>query len=690
MKAYATEAIRNVVLMGHGSVGKTTLAEAALFVSGGINRFGAIEDQNTVSDYDEDEHKRKFSLNLALIPVEWEERKINIVDTPGYADFVSEVICGAQAADMALVVVDAVSGPEIGTDRAWAIADRLGLPRMIVVNRMDRENANFGTVLASLQLRWGPKVTPLQLPIGAHDDFRGVVDLLHMRAYAGEMGDETPVPDDLQAQAEALRAQLIETIVETDEDLMAKYFADEELTEDELRRVLHGGLDHGLIIPVVCASAVKQIGVRQLLHNIAFSGPSPADRDPIAAGDVQLTADPAAPPVALVFKTAADPYVGRLTYLRVISGVVKSDSHLWNANKGADERLGTLYVQKGKDQEAVGELPAGDIGVVAKLAHTATGDTLCTKENAVQLPPIVFPNPVYSMAVKPTSKAGVDKLGPSLQRLLEEDPGLHLTRDPASAETILAGLGDAHLDVTIERLRRKFNIDVELALPRVPYRETISKHGGADYTHKKQTGGHGQYARVVLEVQPLAPGAGLKFTPKVVGGSVPKEFIPAVEKGIFEAARDGVVAGYELTDCEVFLIDGKHHPVDSSEMAFKLAASQALKEAVNAAGGGLLEPIMTVRVTAPEAHAGDVVSDLNTKRAKIHGINPDGGMSVVDAEVPLAEVQRYASDLRSITQGRGAFELEFDHYGEVPATIAQRVIADHRKAQDEAHAAHAH
>ena len=688
MKAYATKDIRNVVLMGHGSVGKTTIGEAALFVSGGTTRFGSIEDQNTVSDYDEDEHKRKFSLNLSILPVEWEERKINIVDTPGYADFVSEVICGAQAADMALVVVDAVSGPEVGTDRAWSIADRLGLPRMIVVNRMDRDNANFGTVLAAMQLRWGPKVTPLQLPIGAAESFEGVVDLLHMRAYIGDKGEEAPVPADLQAQADSLRSQLIEAIVETDEDLMTKYFADEELTEDELRQVLHGGLDHGLIIPVVCSAATRHIGVRQLLHNIAFSGPSPADRDAIKAGDAELTADPAAPPVALVFKTAADPYVGRLTYLRVISGTVKSDSHLWNTNKAADERLGTVYVQKGKDQEAVSELAAGDIGVVAKLAHTSTGDTLCTKEHPVELPPIVFPNPVYSMAVRPTSKAAVDKLGPSLQRLLEEDPGLQLTRDAASAETILAGLGDAHLDVTIERLRRKFNVEVELSLPTVAYRETVAKRGTADYTHKKQTGGHGQYARVVLEVQPLPPGTGLQFSQKVVGGSVPKEFIPAVEKGVTEAASAGVIAGYELTDCEVTLLDGKHHPVDSSEMAFKLAASQALKEAVQSASGGLLEPIMTIRVRAPESHAGDVVSDLNTKRAKIHSISPDGGMSVVEAEVPLAEVQRYASDLRSITQGRGGFELEFDHYGEVPGNIAQKVINDHKKALEEAHAAH--
>jgi elongation factor G len=470
MKVYSTEDIRNVVLVGHGSVGKTMLAEAAMFESGGTTRLGTIQDQNTVSDYDEDEHKRKFSLNLSILPVEWEGRKINLIDTPGYADFISEVICGANAADLAVVVVDAVSGPEVGTDRSWNITEKLGLPKMIVVNRMDRENANFGQVLSQLQARWGHKVMPLQIPIGAHETFNGIVDLLHMKAYLGEKAEEAEIPADLKDEAETLRAQLIEGIVETDEALMNKYFADEELSEDELRKVLHGGLDHNLIIPVVCASATKLIGVQQVLHNIAFSGPSPADRDPMDAGGKQLTADESAPAAIHVFKTAADPYVGRLTYMRVVSGVVKADSHLWNTNQQVDERLGTLYVQRGKEQLPVPELHAGDIGVVAKLAHTATGDTLCQKELAAKFPAVEFPNPVFSMAVHPTSKGAVDKLGTSLQRLVEEDPGLQLSRDPSSGEIILAGLGDAHLDVTIERLKRKFNIDVELTLPRVPYR----------------------------------------------------------------------------------------------------------------------------------------------------------------------------------------------------------------------------
>jgi elongation factor G len=687
MKVYPTADIRNVVLIGHGSVGKTSLGEAALFVSGATTRLGNVNDGNTVGDYDEDEHKRKFSLNLALLPAEWEGKKVNIIDTPGYADFVSEVICGVAAADLGVVVVDAVAGPEVGTERVWQIAERRGLPRMIVVNRMDRENANFGNVYEACRARWGTKVVPLILPIGAHDAFKGVMDVLAMKAYMGDRAEEAPIPaGEAQTHADGARTAVIEAIVETDEALMERYFADEAIGADELAAALKKALATGQVVPVVAVSSTKLIGVRRFLTALATLAPSPADRPAIEVDSGMVAADPAGPAALSVFKTSADPFVGKLTYLRVARGTIASDSHLWNVGRSADERLGTLYVQRGNHQEAVPQLRAGDIGVVAKLAVTQTGDTLASRDAQVSLPPIAFPSPVYSMSVRPTSKGGADKLGPSLARLVEEDPGLRLSRDPQTGEQILAGLGDAHLEVTVERLKRKFNVDVELSLPRVPYRETVAKRASADYTHKKQTGGHGQYGRVAIEIVPTGRGTGLKFSEKVVGGSVPKEFIPAVEKGVHETAKEGVVAGYELTDCEVVLLDGKHHPVDSSEMSFKLAASQALKEAVAGAGPMLLEPVMTIKVMAPDAHAGDVVSDLNTKRAKIHGISPEGGMSVVEAEVPLAEVQRYASDLRSITQGRATFELEFDHYGEVPGQIAQKVIADHRKAVEAAHA----
>ena len=674
MKVYSSADIRNVVLTGHGHVGKTTLGEAALFVSGAVTRMGFIEEQNTIGDYDDDEHRRKFSLNLSVLPVEWNGAKINLIDTPGYADFVSEVICGVRAADLALIVVDAVSGPEVGTDRVWQIVEERGLPRMILVNRMDRENADFSTVVDSLREKWGTAVAPLHLPIGESHDFRGVIDLLTMKAYLGEGGEPGDVPADYQDAAEELRAALIESIVENDEDLMTKYFEDEEITAEELAGALRTALAGGDIVPLLCASSTHQIGVRQVLDTLVAAAPSPLQREVVDAEGESLEVSAGASPAVLVFKTSADPYVGRLSYLRVMTGTVKADSHLWNSSKSSDERLGTIYRQRGKDQEPVEALSAGDIGVVAKLSDTGTGDTLATKDKPTLLPSITFPEPVYSMAVRPGPKAAVDKLGPSLQRLVEEDPGLRLRRDMTTSETILEGLGDAHLDVAVGRLLQKFHLEVELSLPRVPYRETVGRTSAADYTHKKQTGGHGQYARVAIEIRPLARGSGLQFNSKVVGGSVPREFIPAVEKGVMETAREGVVAGYELTDCEITLFDGKHHPVDSSEMAFKLAATQALKEAVSGAHGVLLEPVMTIRVRTPEGNAGDVVGDLNTKRARIHGLIPEGALSVVEADVPLAEVQRYASDLRSLTQGRGLFELEFDRYEEVPGNVAQRVI----------------
>ena len=674
MKVYPSEDIRNVVLAGHGNVGKTTLGEAALFVSGAVTRMGSIEEQNTNGDYDEDEHRRKFSLNLAVLPVEWNGAKVNLIDTPGYADFVSEVICGVRAADVALIVVDAVSGPEVGTDRVWQIAEERALPRMILVNRLDRENADFNTVLDSLREKWGTAVAPLFLPIGESHDLSGVIDLLAMKAYLGESGEPGDIPAEYQDTAEELRSALVESIVENDDDLMAKYFEDEEITPEELHAALRTALAAGDIVPLLCASSTHQIGVRQVLDTLVAVAPTPLQREVADAGGESLEVSADASPAVLVFKTSADPYVGRLSYLRVMTGTVKADSHLWNSSKSSDERLGTIYRQRGKDQEPVEGLSPGDIGVVAKLSDTATGDTLGTKDKPILLPTMIFPEPVYSMAVRPGANAAVDKLGPSLQRLVEEDPGLRLRRDLSTSETILEGLGDAHLDVAVGRLLQKFNIEVELSLPRVPYRETVGRTSAADYTHKKQTGGHGQYARVAIEIRPLARGSGLQFNSKVVGGSVPREFIPAVQKGVMETAREGVVAGYELTDCEITLLDGKHHPVDSSEMAFKLAAGQALKEAVSGAHGVLLEPVMTIRVRTPEGNAGDIVGDLNTKRARIHGIAPDGSLSVVDADVPLAEVQRYASDLRSLTQGRGLFELEFDRYEEVPGNVAQRVI----------------
>jgi elongation factor G len=681
MKEYKTDQIRNVVLIGHGSTGKTSLAEAAAFASGAVNRMGRVDDGSTVSDYEPDETKRKISISLALVPVEWAGHKINLIDTPGYADFVAEVRSGIRAADLGCVVVDAVSGVQVGTEVAWMNADREKLPRVIVVNRMDRENANFDQALQQLQARWGKRIAPLTLPIGAQDSFSGVVNVLENKAYTGDKGAPAEVPADMASAVSAAREQLIEAVCEADDDLMSKYLEGEELFEEELAAALRKGIAAGVVIPVFATSATKSIGVTKFLDALVADAPSPADvpARKTASGD-EIAADASGPLAAFVFKTAADPFVGRLTYLRVVSGTFKSDSHVWNANRSADERVGNVLALRGKTQDHVPALAAGDIGAVAKLAQTVTGDTLATKEKAITLPPIEFPRPPYNLAVTPKGKADVDKMGPSLQRIAEEDPTLIVHRDETTSEMVISGMGETHIEVAAERLKRKFNVEVDLHQPRVPYRETVTQKVDSEYIHKKQTGGHGQYARVAIKVEPNK-GKGYEFVDAVVGGSVPRNYIPAVEKGVHEAMNEGALAHFPMVDVKVTLYDGKEHPVDSSEMAFKLAGSQALKQGASKANPVLLEPIVTMKIRVPEGNTGDVMSDLNGKRAKVHGMSPeDDGTTVIDAEAPLAEVQRYATDLRSITQGRGSFEMQFDHYEEAPTHIAQKVIAEAQKA----------
>jgi len=680
MNTYTTDKIRNVVLLGHGGTGKTSLAEAALFDSGATSRLGRVEDGNTVSDFEPDEVKRKISLSLALVPVEWQGTKVNLIDTPGYADFVGEVLSGIRAADAGLVVVDAAAGVQVGTEMAWANADRAKLPRLVLVNRMDRENANFDAALQQLQDRYGKKVAPLQLPIGAQDSFSGVVNLIDGKAYTGEKGQPGEPPADIAGAIAAAREQLVEAVADVDDELLNKYLEGEELSAEELTAALKKGVAAGVVYPVLAASSTKNIGVTKLLDALVQYAPSPAELPARAANDgTELPADAAAPLAAFVFKTAADPFVGRLTYLRIYSGTLKADSHVWNASRNADERIGQLSVLRGKTQEHVPFLAAGDIGAVAKLAQTLTGDTLATKEKPFVIEPVQYPRPPFNVAVTPKGKADVDKMGPSLQRIVEEDPTLIVHRDESTGETILSGMGDTHVDVAAERLKRKFGVEVDLHPPRVPYRETVTAKVNSEYIHKKQTGGHGQYARVHVTIEPNR-GKGFEFVDAVVGGAVPRNYIPAVEKGVAEAMGEGALAHYPMVDVKVTLFDGKEHPVDSSEMAFKLAGSMALKQGALKANPVLLEPIYRLKVRVPEAFTGDVMSDLNGKRAKVHGMNPeDGGMTVIDAEAPLAEVLRYATDLRSITQGRGTFEMEFDHYEEVPQHIAQKVIAEANK-----------
>ncbi len=677
MKQYATDKIRNLVLLGHGGTGKTSLAEAALFVSGAIGRLGHVEEGTTASDFDPDEIKRKISINTALLPVEWRDHKINLIDAPGYADFIGDACSGLAAADAALVVVCAASGVQVGTETAWDMLSERHLPRAVFINRLDRENADFDETLSQVQSELSHRCVAVEIPIGSQDTFEGVVDLVTQKAFMGDQATPADVPADMAGRVEELRAQLLEAVAENDEELLDKYLESADLSEDEIRRGLALGFAAGDLYPVFSGSATREIGVSRFLDTVTEFFPSPADHK-VAANEgekqVELSPDPDGPLAAQVFKTTADPFVGKLTFLRVFSGTLKADSHVWNANKGVDERVGQLFVVRGKNHEPAQQLVAGDIGGVAKLSETLTGDTLCVKEHQVTLPPIEFPEPIFSVALYPHSKADTEKMSAALARITEEDPVLSVHRDPDTGETVLSGIGETHIESACEKMRRKFGADVVHETPRVPYRETLTLHANAEHTHKKQSGGHGQYAKVTLEIEPLPRGSGFEFVNKVVGGSVPRQYIPAVEQGVEEALREGILAHNPVVDVRISLVDGKEHPVDSSEMAFKLAGAQAVKAGALKAKPVLLEPIVNVRVRAPEAYTGDLVSDLNGKRGHVLGISPDEKVTVIDAQVPLAEIQHYATDLRSLTQGRASFELTFDHYAEVPDHVAKKVI----------------
>ena len=681
MKEYATENIRNVALIGHGSTGKTSLSEAMLFSAKTINRLGRVDDGTTTSDFDPDEIRRSFSVNLSVLPFEWQGTKLNILDTPGYADFVGEVKCGVRAADAAVIMVCAASGVQVGTEYAWAYADEQNLPRLVFINRMDRENADFHQTLSQLQEMFGQKCVAFQLPLGAQANFRGVVDLLTMKAYVGEKGEAQDVPKELLEQATSLREKLVEAAAETDDTLITKYLEGEDLSEEELRRGLRMGVIRGSLIPVLTGSATKNIAVTLLMDALCRCLPSPTDMAVAVQDGEPIQADAKGPLVALVFKTTADPYVGRLTYFRVYCGTLKADSQAWNANKGSAERIGPLYLIRGKSQEQVSQVLAGDIGAVAKLTETSTGDTLASHEKSIILPGISFPEPAFSGAVHPKSKADLDKMGSALTRIAEDDPTLRVSRNQDTNETILSGLGDSHVEVAVEKIRRKFGVDLEMTTPKVPYKETITTSSSAEYTHKKQTGGHGQYARVAIELTPLPRGSGFEFAQRIVGGVVPRQYISSVEKGVTEALQEGVLARYPMIDMKVTLFDGKEHPVDSSDIAFKIAAAAALKKGAQEAHPVLIEPIMNLQVAVPEANTGDVISDLNGKRAKVLGMTPEGTRTVIEAQAPLAEVQHYAADLRSMTQGRGSYSMQFSHYEEVPAHVVQRIIEQAQKEQ---------
>jgi len=681
MKQYGLEDIHNLVLLSHCGAGKTSLSEAILFTAGAIKRLGKVDDGTTTSDYDPAEVKRKISINLAMLPGEWQGTKINLIDTPGYSDFAGEVKAAIRVSEGAIIVICAASGVEVGSEQVWAYSEEASLPRLIFINKMDRENADFYRTLAQLQSKFGSRCLPLQLPIGAQDDFQGMVDLLAMKSYIGSPAKEAEVPSSLKDQADSFREKLVEAIAEIDDRLIEKYLGGEELSRDELSNGLRQAVVTGKIVPILVGSALKNIGITSLLDVMYSYLPLPKERDVVIAGDsakqVQMI-EPSqdAPLAALVFKTSADPYVGKLTYFRVYMGTIESNSQVWNATQGEVERIGQLFTLRGKTQEPVSQVRAGDIGAVAKLNVTSTGDTLSTRDKPMPIAPTLFPEPAFSEAVHPKTKADVDKLGVALSRLSEEDPTLQVHREADTNETILSGLGETHLEVAAEKMLRKFGVGVKLETPKVPYKETITIPAKAEYKHRKQTGGHGQYGHVCLDLEPLPRGSGREFIDKVVGGAIPKNYIPAVEKGVNEAAQEGVLAGYPVVDIKTRIYDGTYHPVDSSDICFKIAGAQALKKGLSEGQPILLEPIMNIKVSVPEDFTGDIIGDLNAKRARVLGMNPEDGRNVIEAQVPQAEILRYAIDLKSITQGRGSFTADFSHYEEVPPQIAQKIIAE--------------
>jgi elongation factor G len=687
MKEYATEFVRNVALVSHGGGGKTSFGEAALFLTGAINRMGKVEDGNTVSDYEEEEIRRKLSLSTSILPVEYRNHKINLLDSPGYFDFIGEVISALRVADAAVVMIDSVSGVEVGTEIVWGYCSQFKLPRFVLISKMDRENASFDRTLASArQLSQDATLLPIQLPWGEKHDFKGVIDLLSMTARRGDGAESEPIPEEMRPKADEARIAVIEAAAEGDDALLEKYLEGGELSAEEVMRGLRGAIGSGRFVPVLATAATANLGVAPVLDAMIDIFPSPKQIKPAvaqgASGEEMLPASDSGPLAAYVWKTTADPFVGKLTYMRVYSGVLSSDSRIWNQSRGKEERLGTLYVMRGKEQLPVQVLHSGDIGTVAKLAETGTCDTLCEKGHPLTLPVPDYPTALYSVAVIPKTQADSGKMGPTLARLCEEDPTLRWRHEPGTNQTILQGMGDQHIDVAIRKAEAKFQVGLNTELPKVPYEETITAEGTAAYRHKKQTGGAGQFAEVHMRVRPSEE-EDFEFQNKVFGGAISSSYMPAIEKGVRGVMKQGVVAGYQLTKIHVEVFDGKEHPVDSKAIAFEIAGREAFKAAFREASPVLLEPIMNVRITVPEANMGDVLGDLNTRRARVQGMDQERGHGVVTAQVPLAEMQRYVTELRSITGGRGVFTMSLSHYEVVPSHVANEIIAAREKERSE-------
>ncbi|GIV79096.1 elongation factor G [Litorilinea aerophila] len=687
MAKFQTDQIRNVAILGHSGSGKTTLTEALLYHTKVITRLGRVEDGTTVSDWDPEEHRRGISINLSVIPIEHGNLKFNLLDAPGYLDFVGEVISALHVAEAGLVLLDSVAGVEVGTELAWERLQNLNKPRIVFVNRMDRENANFQKAVESLRETFSDAtIIPMQLPIGQGENFRGVVSLVSMKAYLGPEGKEAPIPEEMADEVEAARMALVEAAAETDDELIMKYLDGEELTPEEVRRGLHQGVKECTIVPVYCGSAVKGIGMERLLKALGRYVPAPTERSIKATQngeEIELTNDPNGPIAAQVFKTIIDRYVGRMNYVRVFSGTIHKEERLINARTGNEARCSNLFVARGKDLQPTDQLVAGDIGVITKLDDLVTGDTLTTPAAPITIPKPEYPQPLYSVAITPATQADSAKMGHSVAALAEEDPTLRLEYVTATKQNVLQGMGETHVDVAVQRLEQRYGVKVETSIPKVPYQETISQVAQAQYRHKKQTGGAGQFAEVHMRVEPLETGAGFEYVSEVFGGAISSVFLPSIEKGVRQVMEQGVIAGYPVVDVKAVVYDGKEHPVDSKDIAFQTAGREVFKLAVQQANPVLLEPIYRIEVTVPEEYMGDVMSDFNTRRGRVLGMEQKNNRTVIRALVPLAEVLRYGTDLRSMTQGRGVYTMEFDHYEPVPRHLMDEIIAASKAAEQE-------
>jgi len=690
LKEYKTEQLRNLGVVAHGGAGKTSLVEGILFSAGVTSRLGKVDDGNTISDYNEDEINRKISISASLAHVEWKDCKINLVDMPGYADFLGEVVGGLRVTETTLILLSALSGVEVGTEQVWSIAEKYGLSRIFFINKLDKEHAEFDKVLKEVQKRFGHQAIPLQIPIGEGLNFKGIVDLVKMKAYLfqGTDAKEDKIPQDLEEKVKKAREKLVEAVAEADDSLLEKYFEKGSLTEEEFNAGLKKGIIQHKLFPIFCGAAANCWGVKLLLDHMVDFFPSPADfstvkgTEPNTGKEKVLKVSPDSPLSALVFKTVSEPHVGELVFFKVFSGKLKTGDDVFNSVTNAAERIGQIYAMNGRERKDAGVVIAGDLGAVVKLKNTHTGDTLCDKKALIVLPRIEFPKPVINLAIKAKNKGDEEKIASGLAKLHEEDPTFIMEVDPDIKQTIVYGQGELHLEVIVDRLKRKFGVEVEIEKPRIPYKETIKTKAEAQGKYKRQSGGRGQYGDCWLRLEPLGKGEGFQFVDDIVGGAIPGKYVPAVEKGVVEAMNEGVVAGYKMVDMKVSVFDGSYHTVDSSDMAFKIAGSMGFRKAASEAKPVLLEPIYIVEVTVPEEFMGDVIGDLSSRRGKILGMESDGSFQKIKAQVPLAELYKYSTSLRSLTQGRGIHTRSFSYYEEVPREIADKIIKESQEAKE--------